>query len=67
MPKKEKKLALISGIQTYQILTNDDKVCIKSLSSILLAVRGPRIVQILCSQGIVLLRNRTKRGLVLST
>ena len=27
---------------------------------------GPRIVQILCSQGIILLRNRTKRGLVLS-
>ena len=27
---------------------------------------GPRIVRILCSQGIVLLRNRTKRGLVLS-
>ena len=26
---------------------------------------GPRIVRILCSQGIVLLRNRTKRGLVL--
>ena len=28
---------------------------------------GHRIVQILCSQGIVLLRNRTKWGLVLST
>ena len=27
---------------------------------------GLRIVRILCSQGIVLLRNRTKRGLVLS-
>ena len=32
------KLALNSGIQTYQILTNDDEVCIPSLSSILLAV-----------------------------
>ena len=37
MPK-DKKLALKLGIQTYQILTNDDEVCIPSLSSILLAV-----------------------------
>ena len=37
MPKS-KKLALNSGIQTYQILTNDDKVCISSLSSSILAV-----------------------------
>ena len=34
-----KKLALNStGIQTYQILINDDEVCIPRLSSILLAV-----------------------------
>ena len=33
-----KKLALKLEIQTYQILTNDDEVCIPSLSSILLAV-----------------------------
>ena len=32
------KLALNSGIQTYQILTNDDEVCIPNLSSSLLAV-----------------------------
>ena len=32
------KLALKLGIQTYQIFTNDDEVCIPSLSSILLAV-----------------------------
>jgi hypothetical protein len=32
------KLALKLGIETYQILTNDDEVCIPSLSSILLAV-----------------------------
>ena len=31
------------------------------------ATGGPRIVRILGSQRIVLLRNRTKRGLVLST
>ena len=31
-------MALNSGIQTYQILTNDDEVCIPSLFSILLAV-----------------------------
>ena len=31
-------MALKLGIQTYQILTKDDKVCIPSLSSILLAV-----------------------------
>ena len=31
MPKKNNKLALNSGIQTYQILTNDDEVCIPSL------------------------------------
>ena len=35
MTKKNKKLPLNSGIQTYQILTNDDEVCIPSLSSIL--------------------------------
>ena len=37
MPKN-KELALNSGIQTYQILTNDDKVCIPSPSNIFLAV-----------------------------
>ena len=31
-------MALKSGIQTYQILTNNDEVCISSQSSILLAV-----------------------------
>ena len=36
--QKKKKLALNSGIQTYQILTNNDEVCILSLSIILLAV-----------------------------
>ena len=35
---KNRKLALNSGIQINQILTNDDEVCITSLSSILLAV-----------------------------
>ena len=29
-------MLLNSGIQTYQILTNDDEVCIPSLSSIIL-------------------------------
>ena len=38
--QKNKKLALDLGIQTYQILTNDDEVCIPSLSSILLAVKS---------------------------
>ena len=38
MPKKNKKLALNSGIQTNQILTNDVEVCIPRLSSIILAV-----------------------------
>ena len=37
MPKN-KELAIKLGIQTYQILKNDDEVCIPSLSSILLAV-----------------------------
>ena len=37
MPKN-KKLALNSGIQTNQILTNNDEVCNPRLSSILLAV-----------------------------
>jgi hypothetical protein len=31
-------LALKLGIQTFQILTKDDEVCIPSLSSILLAL-----------------------------
>ena len=34
-------MALNSGIKTHQILTNDDEVCIPSLSSILLAVLVP--------------------------
>jgi hypothetical protein len=33
-------LALNSGMPTYQTLTNDDEVCIPSLSSILIAVPG---------------------------
>ena len=37
--KINKKLALNSGIQTNQILTNDDEVCIPRLSGILLAVK----------------------------
>ena len=35
---KNKKFTLNSGVQTNQILTNDDKVCIPRLSSIFLAV-----------------------------
>jgi hypothetical protein len=38
VPKQSKKLALNSGIQTYQILANEDEGCIPSLSSIHLAV-----------------------------
>ena len=34
----KKKIGFKIGIQTYQILTSDDEVCIPSLSSILLAV-----------------------------
>ena len=37
--QKDNNLALNSGIHTYQILTNDDEVCIPSLSSILLALK----------------------------
>ena len=36
--QKKKKMALNSGLQTNQILTNDDEVCIPLHSSILLAV-----------------------------
>ena len=39
MPKN-KKLALNSRIQTYQILTNNDEVCIPSVSIILLSQFG---------------------------
>ena len=39
MPEN-KRLAFYSGIQTNQILTNDDEVCIPRLSSILLAVQS---------------------------
>ena len=38
--QKDKKLALKLGIQTYQILTNHDEVCVPSLSSIFLAVKA---------------------------
>ena len=50
MPKN-KKLALNSGIQSYQILTNDDEVCIPSLSSILLAVCSTHLLS-LVAEGI---------------
>jgi hypothetical protein len=36
--QKKEKNVLKLGIQTYQILTNDDEVCVPSLSSIFLAV-----------------------------
>ena len=38
-----------SGIQTYQIVTNDDEVCIPSLSSILLAVTNLQKSFLICS------------------
>ena len=47
MPKN-KKLALNTGIQTKQILTNDDRVCIPRCSSILLAVLNLRIFKEHC-------------------
>ena len=40
--KKKTKIHLKLGIQIYQILTNDNKVGIPSLSSILLKVRYPQ-------------------------
>ena len=39
--KQIKKMALKLGIETYQILINDDEVCIPRLSNILLAVNFP--------------------------
>ena len=36
-------MALISGIQAYQIFTKDDEVCTPHLSSILLAVLNSRL------------------------
>ena len=47
MPKN-KKLALNSGIQTYQILTSDNRACITSLSSILLAVMASSMARWSC-------------------
>ena len=38
-------MALNSGKHTYQILTNDDEVCIASLYSILLAVMKPQKIK----------------------
>ena len=35
---KRQEIGFKIGKQTYQILTNDDEVCIPSLSSILMAV-----------------------------
>ena len=49
--KKNKKLALELGMQTYQILTNDDEVSIPSLSSILLAViTNNNLIQLIIDQ-----------------
>ena len=52
---KIKKNTLELGLQTYQILTNDDEVCILSLSSILLAVHKLDMVQTKCLASSVLL------------
>ena len=49
-----KKLALKLGILTYQILTNDDEVCIPSLSSIILAVTTVLLSQLKLCQRVVL-------------
>ena len=45
--KRKKTFALKVGIQTYQILTNDDEVCIPSLSVILLAVQHFWLISLL--------------------
>ena len=37
---KRQEIGFKIGKQTFQILTNDDEVCIPSLSSILLAVKA---------------------------
>ena len=47
-------MALNSGIKTNQILTNDDEVCIPSLSSILLAVLGAN--SFICSTKVLEIR-----------
>jgi hypothetical protein len=46
MPKNKKSSSKL-GIQTYQIVTNDDEVYIPSLSSILLAVQE-KTVRLAC-------------------
>ena len=43
-------MALNSGIQTNQMLTKDDEVCIPRLSSILLAVKTPKFLAIILDQ-----------------
>ena len=55
MPKKYEIGFINSGMQMYQILTNDDKVCIPSLSSILLAVRHSiiELVKPLCKLSMI--------------
>ena len=45
MPKILRKMALNSGVQTYQILTNDDEIWIPRHSSIFLAVHPPSAVK----------------------
>ena len=70
MPEN-RKLALNSGTKTYQILTNDDEVCIPSLSSILLAVicgrfsdrRVQKAVLILCVPWIYRLSQKASAAL----
>ena len=47
-------MALKLGIETYQILTNDDEVCIPSLSSIILAVTTVLLSQLKLCQRVVL-------------
>ena len=56
MPKN-KKLALNSGIETNQILTNDDEVCSPGLFCILLAVEELRNTRTLCTSNIRAVQN----------
>ena len=44
--QKDKKLASKLEMQTYQIMTSDDEVCIPSLSRILLTVFGQNLLKI---------------------
>ena len=57
-------MALNSGIQTYQILINDDEFCIPSLSSIFLAVYSSNRIRKTQNEHLIVVFSKFDRSVI---